>query len=123
MATRVGTGARLHFGFLNLSLAHERLYGGLGVALDAPRTVLRVERADGIDAPDEVTAGYARRAVELLDVPGASVDVESAVPRHAGLGSGTQLALAVYAGVAGAYGLTPDHREAAPATRWSSTAT
>jgi len=115
MATRVGTGARLHFGFLNLSLAHERLYGGLGVALDEPRTVLRVERADGIDAPDEETAAYARRAAAHLDVPGARIEVSSAIPRHAGLGSGTQLALSVYAGLARAYDLTPAPREAAPA--------
>ena len=115
MATRVSTGARLHFGFLNLSLAHERLYGGLGVALDEPRTVLRVERARDVDAPDEETAEYAHRAAAHLDVPGARIEVESAIPRHAGLGSGTQLALAVYAGLATAYDLTPDPRGAAPA--------
>ena len=42
MAT-VETAARLHFGFGNLSLAHERLYGSYGVALTEPR--LRVEAA------------------------------------------------------------------------------
>lgn len=115
MATRVTTAARLHFGFLNLSLSRERLYGSLGVALSDPKTVVRVRRADVIDAPDEETATYAQRAVEILDVPGASVEVDAAIPRHVGLGSGTQLALAVYVGVAGAYGVAPAVREAAPA--------
>ncbi|ERH14109.1 MAG: hypothetical protein J07HB67_00071 [halophilic archaeon J07HB67] len=32
-AVRVTTGGRLHFGFGNLSLAHERLYGACGVAV------------------------------------------------------------------------------------------
>jgi beta-ribofuranosylaminobenzene 5'-phosphate synthase len=115
MASRVSTGARLHFGFQNLSLAHERLYGGLGVALDEPRTALSVGRTEGVEAPDDITAEYARRAVDHLGVDGARVEVESAIPRHAGLGSGTQLALAVSTGVARAHDLTPAPREAAPA--------
>ena len=43
MAT-VETGARLHFGFQNLSLAHERLYGGIGVALAEPRLIVEAQR-------------------------------------------------------------------------------
>jgi len=115
MSVRVSTGARIHFGFRNLSLAHERLYGALGVALAAPETVVRVERADRVEADDREAATYARRAVEHLGVPGARVAVERALPRHVGLGSGTQLALAVYAGVARAYHVAPSVREAAPA--------
>jgi beta-ribofuranosylaminobenzene 5'-phosphate synthase len=44
-AVRVTTGGRLHFGFGNLSLAHERLYGACGVAVAAPRLRLTVEPA------------------------------------------------------------------------------
>ena len=42
---RVTTAARVHFGFCNLSLSHERLYGGLGVALDAPTVEVRARPA------------------------------------------------------------------------------
>jgi beta-ribofuranosylaminobenzene 5'-phosphate synthase len=149
--TRVSVGGRLHVGFQNLSLAHERLYGGVGVALAEPRVTVEaepadaVDSADGLDSPDSVdSAGgidhatvvdrtdeidnaagvdraddlareYAARACELLDVPGARVAVREPLPRHVGLGSGTQLALAVLSAVALAHDRAPRVRERAPA--------
>ncbi|RLM57230.1 GHMP kinase [Halobellus sp. Atlit-31R] len=111
---RVATSARVHFGFLNLSLTLDRLYGGIGVAVDEPRTVVTAEPAASVDCADPVVCRYAERAVDLLDVPGAAVGVESALPRHSGLGSGTQLALAVLTAVGRAYGRDPDVRALAP---------
>ncbi|WP_248517027.1 beta-ribofuranosylaminobenzene 5'-phosphate synthase family protein [Salinarchaeum laminariae] len=120
MAT-VSAGARLHVGFCNLSLAHERLYGGIGVALAEPRVTVTAEPADDVRAksaaggdPDPLAAEYASLAVDLLDVPGAGVTVDERLPRHVGLGSGTQLALAVYAAIARAHDLDVDVRAAAP---------
>ncbi|WP_121822433.1 beta-ribofuranosylaminobenzene 5'-phosphate synthase family protein [Halostella salina] len=113
MAT-VETAARLHFGFGNLSLAHERLYGSVGVALTAPRLRVEATPADAVSATDDAAREYAERAAVLLNVPGAAVTVEQRLPRHVGLGSGTQLALAVYAAVARANGIDPDVRDAAP---------
>jgi beta-ribofuranosylaminobenzene 5'-phosphate synthase len=112
--TRVETGARLHFGFQNLALAHERLYGGVGVALAEPRVVLDVERAEELTCPDPELEPYARDAVDLLDVAGARVDVEERFDRHVGLGSGTQLALACLVGIADAYDRPVDPRATAP---------
>jgi beta-ribofuranosylaminobenzene 5'-phosphate synthase len=106
--------ARLHFGFQNLSLAHERLYGGVGVALTAPRIVLEAEQADGVDCPDGTLEPHVRTAVEILDVPGARVTVREQFQRHVGLGSGTQLALSCLRAIAGAYGRTVDVRRRAP---------
>jgi beta-ribofuranosylaminobenzene 5'-phosphate synthase len=111
---RIAAGARLHFGFQNLSLAHERLYGSLGVALDSPRVVVTAESAEGVRADHDRARTYARRAVELLDVPGADVTVERTLPRHVGLGSGTQLALTVLAAVASAHDRAPRVRKRAP---------
>jgi beta-ribofuranosylaminobenzene 5'-phosphate synthase len=111
---RVATGGRLHFGFLNLSLAHERLYGGLGVALAEPRTVVAAEPAAGVVCDHADARAYAARATALLDVPGVRLDVTSSLPRHAGLGSGTQLALSVLEAVAAAHGASADVRELAP---------
>lgn len=110
---RVTAGARAHFGFLNLSLAHERLYGGIGVALEKPQVTVTATRADRLHAPDLVQE-YARRSVDILGVPGADVSVETAIPRHVGLGSGTQHALATCAAIAGAYGRTVEPRAVAP---------
>ncbi|MFC7069594.1 beta-ribofuranosylaminobenzene 5'-phosphate synthase family protein [Halobaculum lipolyticum] len=114
-AVTVASGARLHFGFGNLSLAHERLYGAVGVALDEPRVRLTVAPAETVASDHGAAEGYAGRACDLLGVPGALVTVESELPRHMGLGSGTQLALATLAGVAAAYGRDPAVREHAPA--------
>jgi beta-ribofuranosylaminobenzene 5'-phosphate synthase len=114
MDVRVSTGGRLHFGFTNLSLSHERLYGGLGVALREPRTVVVAETAEGVVCEDPDAAAYAERAVSLLDVPGARVTVEKALPRHVGVGSGTQLALATLTAVGQANGVEPEVRKLAP---------
>jgi beta-ribofuranosylaminobenzene 5'-phosphate synthase len=114
VTVRVRAGGRLHFGFCNLSLAHERLYGGMGVTLDAPRVELAVERADGVHCDDPAVRPYAERCVAALEVSGARVSVANSLPRHAGLGSGTQVALATLAGVANAYDRAVRVREAAP---------
>ena len=112
MAT-VETGTRIHIGFQNLSLANGRLYGGLGIALASPSVVVSAERADRIDCPDDLAARYASRACSLLSVPGAAVTVQQSLPRHVGLGSGTQLALGTYAAIACAYDLEPAVRSVA----------
>jgi len=111
---RVRTGARVHFGFGNLSLAHRRLYGGVGAGLAEPGVSLTVEPADDVAAPDAVRDAV-ERSVDRLGVAGARVEVEQRLPEHVGLGSGTQHALAVHVGVATAHGLDPHPREAAPA--------
>ncbi|MDY7082174.1 MAG: GHMP kinase, partial [Halobacteria archaeon] len=115
---KVETSARLHFGFANLSLARKRLYGGLGVAIDRPRTVVRAESSSELEVITTTNAkearNYAERAVELLGVEGASVEIEREIPRHVGLGSGTQLALAVVTAIAGAHDIEIDARQHAP---------
>jgi len=113
--TRVSVGGRLHFGFQNLSLAKNRLYGGVGVAIDRPRLVVAAERADGVTCDDDAATPYVERAVAHLDLPGAAVSVDRDLPRHVGLGSGTQLALASLVAIAGAYDRDVDPREHAPA--------
>jgi beta-ribofuranosylaminobenzene 5'-phosphate synthase len=114
MPTRVESGGRLHFGFLNLSLSHDQLYGSLGVALDQPRVVVQAERADEIRCDHERAREHAERACEVLDVPGVDLTVREELPPHVGLGSGTQLALAVLEAVARANGREVDVRNLAP---------
>ncbi len=123
MAT-VRTAARLHFGFGNLSLAHARLYGGVGVTLDTPQLIVEAHPASSVIVADEsgeaeairnTVASYAERVTELLELDGVSLTVHERLPRHVGLGSGTQLALAVYAATAAAHDRPVDVRETAPA--------
>ena len=114
MAT-VSAGGRLHVGFQNLALAHERLYGGIGIGLDEPRVRVRARRAETVVAPTGAPRRYAKLAVTILGVPGVELDVERSLPRHVGFGSGTQLALTIYAATALAYDREPAVREHAPA--------
>lgn len=102
-ALRVVAPGRLHIGFLDLNGGLGRRFGSIGVALESPVTRIRVERAEALsaDGPDAARAVAAveklARASPRLD-PRLKVTVEQALPAHAGLGSGTQLALAVGVG-------------------------
>lgn len=111
----VETGARLHFGFQNLSLAHDRLYGGVGVALDEPHIAVDADPAETVSCDDDAVTHVVSDAVDALGVPGASVRVRERFARHVGLGSGTQLALACTLAIARSYDRTVDLRELAPA--------
>lgn len=101
--------ARLHLGFLDLNGSLGRRYGSLGLALD--RFALRLHAypdvSVGASGPQaERAAACARRALDHLGIEaGVQVVVEQAIPDHAGLGSGTQLALAVGSAVAHLYGV------------------
>ena len=91
--------ARLHLGFLDLNGELGRRFGSLGIALDGLGTQLHAARAERTAArgPEAARAAdYARRTLEHLGVgEGVFVEIEDAIPAHNGLGSGTQLALAV----------------------------
>lgn len=107
-AVRIEAPARLHLGFLDLGGTLGRRFGSIGLAVDRPATALTVSPADAFAATGPERA-RTRRLVEQLAgaiAPGARfhVDVEQAIPAHAGLGSGTQLALAIGAGIAAAAG-------------------
>ena len=97
-AVRVTAPARLHFGLLDLRGDRGRRFGGLGAALETPRLVLEARPSPTLSAegPDaERVLDHARRVQEALGLSGgAAFRVLEALPAHAGLGSGTQLALA-----------------------------
>jgi beta-ribofuranosylaminobenzene 5'-phosphate synthase len=107
-AVFVETAARLHFGVLDLRGALGRWFGGIGAAAPEPTLRVSASRAPALDAdgPDaERAAGFARAflAHHGLDA-GARLTVHRTLPPHAGLGSGTQLALAVARALAELYG-------------------
>lgn len=96
---RVVAPARLHLGFLDLNGKVGRRYGSIGLAVEAPATVIRVARAAVADArgpeSERVLKIIARTRAALGLAGQYVVEVEEAIPAHAGLGSGTQLATAV----------------------------
>jgi beta-RFAP synthase len=101
ISVSVVAAARLHLGFLDMNGALGRKFGGLGLSIDAPATRLRLQPAEKMEAsgPD------AERALALLEKATAALapgkryrlDIGEAIPPHSGLGSGTQLALAIAA--------------------------
>jgi beta-RFAP synthase len=109
--------ARLHFGFLDPSGRSKRPFGSFGLSLDRPATRLVLERAK---AP-HVTGTEHERAERYLTAIAASSGLEpnfalhltEAIPPHAGLGSGTQLALAVGSACSALVGLDLSPQEIA----------
>jgi beta-ribofuranosylaminobenzene 5'-phosphate synthase len=99
---RVRAPARLHLGFLDMNGALGRRFGSIGLAVDRPATRLSVTRA----AANSASGAESARSLKLAQLfsrghnGGYAIDVEEAIPAHAGLGSGTQLALAIGTGIA-----------------------
>ena len=95
---RITVPARLHLGFLDLEGGLGRRFGSLGITLDGPHTRLRLSPATALSVtgPDAERAGaYLRLLAEHFELDGGlNLEIEEAIPAHAGLGSGTQLALA-----------------------------
>lgn len=110
---RVSAPARLHLGFLDLSGSLGRRFGSLGLSIERPATRIRARRAAmrRVSGPDAARAEAAllRIASALGLDPAIELVVESALPPHCGLGSGTQLGLAVgkALGVLSGHDLTP----------------
>lgn len=84
--------------------AGQRPFGGVGLMVERPGIQLEMT-ASAEPAASGPLAQRARRTVERLgsvlplpDLPAARVVVHAAAPEHVGLGTGTQLALAVAAG-------------------------
>jgi beta-ribofuranosylaminobenzene 5'-phosphate synthase len=107
----VQTASRLHFGFLSLPGAGEpaRRFGGVGLMVERPG--LRLSAAPAAEwSAEGPLAGRALTfactfARGVAEGPPQRLVVEQAAPEHAGLGTGTQLGLAVARLLAAAWGL------------------
>lgn len=107
MRVRVKTPARLHLGLLDINGDLGRLYGSIGVAIERPNAILEAELLGEISAPGapvwevegremERVATFASRFLERYPLPyPVRLRLLAGIPAHVGLGSGTQLALAV----------------------------
>ena len=99
MTIVVRTPARLHLGILDTNGDLGRLYGSIGVAIERPNVVLEAEPADRLlveGLETDRVAAFARRFLDRYPLPhGARLCLKASIPSHVGLGSGTQLALAV----------------------------
>ena len=108
----VEAAARLHFGVLDLRGSLGRRFGGLGAAIPQPSLLLEAAPAEaltvaGLEA--ERVEEFARRFLTHYGVSaGARLQLHQAIPAHSGLGSGTQLGLAVARALAELHHLPTD---------------
>ncbi len=97
--------SRLHFGLLAFDPAQPRQFGGVGVMVRQPSLLLRAEHAQGLHAEGllaDKAVVYARRFLahqmehgHIDRFDGLFLRVVRAPRPHTGLGSGTQLGMAV----------------------------
>lgn len=99
MKVYVKTPARLHLGLIDMNRELSRVFGGLGVGINYPNVILEAsksERLKIIGERRELTEKYVKHFLEKYEVQSNfCIKVKRVIPEHSGLGSGTQLALAV----------------------------
>src|SRR3989442_250463 len=107
VAVRVRAPSRLHFGLLSFGEVVARQFGGVGVMVERPGTEVDVAVCDSTSRQAPAVAErraqeFANRFVNSLEpsdtrdmLANVCVRVRRSPPEHVGLGSGTQLAMAV----------------------------
>jgi beta-ribofuranosylaminobenzene 5'-phosphate synthase len=104
--------ARLHLGFLDLNGEIGRRFGSIGLAISGYATQLTLARSarahcEGVQS--DRGQEFLAHMVQHLKVSTAHrLLVTEAIPSHAGLGSGTQMALAIAAALRRLHGLKLD---------------
>ena len=99
--------ARLHMGFFDLNGSAGRMFGSLGVGINTPCTQVEIARSEKTII-DVISAHHVSEIIEkIVKSPKIahkiaqdfSVKINQYIPEHTGLGSGTQMALALGAGL------------------------
>ncbi|ACC75511.1 beta-ribofuranosylaminobenzene 5'-phosphate synthase family protein [Paraburkholderia phymatum] len=110
-AITVEAPGRLHMGFLDPNGSLGRAFGSVGIVIEGCGTRVTARHADDAQVEGTATDAQRERVERYLALlhdayggPAVSIEVEQAARAHCGIGSGTQLALAVgtaYARLAG----------------------
>jgi beta-RFAP synthase len=95
----VKTPARLHLGIIDLGGNLGRIFGGIGVAINHPNVILEAQPSQSLTVEGEKSDTVKLLAEHFLKKyhteAKVTVNVKQTIPEHTGLGSGTQLILAV----------------------------
>jgi beta-RFAP synthase len=103
--------ARLHMGFFDLHGGLGRKFGSIGLSLATPTIELSAQmssqlQVEGITSVVDKVASIAQQFITKLNLSGSvRFNIRQHIPEHAGLGSGTQTALAVGAAISQLYKL------------------
>ncbi len=108
--------SRLHFGLIDLSLKGYRIDGGVGLALKSPSLMVTLNREErSLSDPMRLLLNNCAAAVGADLANEWSVTLGGDLRRHVGLGSGTQLRLALAAAALACVESTRPLTEVAPA--------
>jgi beta-RFAP synthase len=107
---RVSAPSRLHFGLWSLDGGSGRKFGGVGAMVEQPRLKLSIQDAAKLEAIGPRASRSLAAARRWVEFHGQSalhcrIELLESPPEHVGLGSGTQLALAIAAGLNALYDL------------------
>ncbi|MEM2910645.1 MAG: kinase [Nitrososphaerota archaeon] len=109
MKVHVKTPSRLHLGIVDLSGSLGRLYGSLGLSISVPsfEAIIELGSSDVIVEPyDAFVKEATEKSMSVLGTSnGLIVRVVEKIPRHVGLGSGTQMLLGIATGLASLLGV------------------
>ena len=116
----IQTPARLHFGLLDLNGGLGRIDGGIGLALEQPRTVILARRRAKITVSCPMEQAFERRLTAAVrkvcatyGLSGAAVAITERAMPHCGLGSASQTLVGTGLAVCALYGLEPGAPEIA----------
>lgn len=109
----VSSSARLHMGFFDLHGGLGRKFGSIGLSIDAPTIELTATRSEELIVMGLANARIEKIAKKIIAKFNTKFNMSAAVnlniqqnlPEHAGLGSGTQQALAIGTSINSLYGL------------------
>jgi len=117
MKVYVRTPSRLHFLLIDMNGQLGRVDGSLGLALNYPNVAIEASKSEEIAVRGEERSFVEKLASVFLKhfkIPsGAQIEVKSTIPKHVGLGSNTQLSLAVASALSKMYGIKKTTRELA----------
>ena len=95
----IQTPSRIHVSLIDLNASIGRIDGGLGLTLQDPTIVIKADKSNKIETEgphSEKAKDAAEKVLKHLKIDnGIKISIEKAYPQHIGLGSGTQLSLAV----------------------------
>ncbi len=111
----IKTPARLHLGLIDLNGDLGRMFGGIGVGIDRPNVVVEAEKSERLTIEGKeiiLVTDLANRFFTSYNLhPKAHIIVRDTIPAHIGLGSGTQLSLAVAVALARLYNVQASIQE------------
>lgn len=105
----VSSSARLHMGFFDLHGGLGRKFGSIGLSIEEPSIKLTATRAEKLmvtGLANTRVEQIAEKIITKLNISAAvNLNIQQNLPEHAGLGSGTQLALTIGTAISRLYGL------------------